>query len=262
MAEGGGGRGQGGGGLAVGRPVFRPPVFGDLPRGRRHGRVARGDAVPGELVAFGVPSRAEPQSFQDRKAVEADGPFDLLGQVLVVSRTPGHVGGPGRCGHRAKVQGAFQLVEKPRPGPGVAGRGGRALAAGHAEIEIVEHQQGDVEVAPAGGQQVGAADAQAPVAHGDHDRQFRTRQFEARRVGQGPAVKAVHGVGVEKGVEEARAADVADNGDLVAGQAHVGKGPVQGPGDLVVGAPGTKDRRAFFIEQAGHRPMSFRSGGE
>ena len=44
-------------------------------------------------------------------------------------------------------------------GDGPVGRGHRMLAAGHAEVEVVQDQQGEIKIAPAGRDNVGTPDA-------------------------------------------------------------------------------------------------------
>ena len=99
---------------------------------------------------------------------------------------------------------------------------------------------------------MGPADALAAVAHGDHYRELRPGEFEPRRIGQGPAVQAVQGMGVEKGVEQTRAADVAHHADPLAGESHLPKGLVQGVGDALVRATRAEHRRPRRIQQAIH----------
>jgi hypothetical protein len=54
-------------------------------------------------------------------------------------------------------------------------------------------------------------------------------------------------MGVEERVEQAGTADVADDNDLMPGQAHILKGMIQRVGDAFMGAPRTKNRRSFSI---------------
>jgi hypothetical protein len=42
-------------------------------------------------------------------------------------------------------------------------------------------------------------------------------------------------------------ADIADDNDLMPGQAHIQKGVIQRVGDAFMGAPRTKNRRSFSI---------------
>ncbi len=96
------------------------------------------------------------------------------------------------------------------------------------------------------------ADTLAAVAHGYHDVQIRSAQFQSGRIGQGAAVQTMQGVGVKKGIEKARAADIADHGDLMAGQSHILKGLVEGVGDTLMGTPRAKYRRSRVVQQTIH----------
>jgi hypothetical protein len=129
---------------------------------------------------------------------------------------------------------------------------GRTLSAGHAVIEIVQQKERDVQVPTAGAQEMGAADPHPAVAHGRHHGQCRSGHFQSGGIGQGPAVEAVEGMGMEEGVEEPRATDIADNGHLVAGQPKAVQGPVQGVHHLVMRASGAEGRRPLQVQQAVH----------
>ena len=59
------------------------------------------------------------------------------------------------------------------------------------------------------------ANTEASVAHGDDDVQVGPGQFQSGCVGQGPAMQAVKGVGLEKSIEKTRATDVRHNDDFV-----------------------------------------------
>ena len=56
----------------------------------------------------------------------------------------------------------FQLAEKSGTHHGILGCGGQTRPAGHAVVEVVENQRGQVDVAPVGRQHMGPADAQNP----------------------------------------------------------------------------------------------------
>lgn len=99
---------------------------------------------------------------------------------------------------------------------------------------------------------MGSADPQPAVAHGDDHLEVRPGELEPHRVGQSPAVEAMEGMGVEKGVEQARAADVADQGHVRPGQPQGNQGPVEGVDHPLMGAPRTENRRPVSVEQASH----------
>jgi hypothetical protein len=60
-------------------------------------------------------------------------------------------------------------------------------------------------------------------------------------------VQTVEGMGVEKRVEQAGAADIADDNDLMPGEAHSLKCLIQGVCYTFMGAPRTKNGRSFNI---------------
>ena len=60
-----------------------------------------------------------------------------------------------------------------------------ALMPDHFHLLI---QQGDIDIAPAGAQQVGATDTETTIPHGDDDPQIRSGQFNTGGVGQGATV--------------------------------------------------------------------------
>ena len=66
------------------------------------------------------------------------------------------------------------------------------------------------------------------VSHGHHHLELRLRQLDAGGIGEGPTVKAVEGVGVEKGVKEPRTADIAHHDDVVGLQAELLRKPDRG----------------------------------
>jgi hypothetical protein len=59
-------------------------------------------------------------------------------------------------------------------------------------------------------------------------------------------------MGIEKCIKKARAADIADHGDLMAGQSHILKCLVEGMSDTLMGTPRTKYRRSRVVEQTIH----------
>ena len=173
------------------------------------------------LVSAGIAAGTNAPHIDKRKALETQSLFNGVGKPLVIARTPGHVGRPGRGNHRAGVHGPVKLIEKAGSHRSIVGGGCRELAPGHAEVEVVQYQKGDIEVAAAGGKQVGATDTEPPVAHGDNDMQFGTGHLESGGIGKGASVQAVHGMGVEEGIKQAGAADITDHHDLLTLQAHI-----------------------------------------
>ena len=60
-------------------------------------------------------------------------------------------------------------------------------------------------------------------------------------------MQAVECMGVEKRVEQAGAADIADDNDLMSAEAQILKCLIQSVRDALMGAPRTKNRRSFSI---------------
>jgi hypothetical protein len=58
----------------------------------------------------------------------------------------------------------------------------------------------------------------------------------------------VKGVGIKKGVEQTRAPDIRDNGDLLAGKSHVLKSLVQSVNDFFVGTARAKYQGATVVQ--------------
>jgi hypothetical protein len=143
-------------------------------------------------------------------------------------------------------------IEEPGGHGSLRRSGARELAAGHPEVEVVEHEEGEIEVPATGGEQMGAADAEASVPHGDDHVEFRPGELEAGGVGEGPTVEAMEGMGGEEGVEEPRAADVTHDDHLARREAEVLKGLIEGAKGLLMGAARAEDRRPVRIEEARH----------
>jgi hypothetical protein len=122
-------------------------------------------------------------------------------------------------------------------------RGRRGLALGHAIDLVVHHDVGQVDVAPAGMQEVVAADREAvAVAAGDQHREVGTRQLQAGGHRQGAAMHAVEAIHAGVGGNPRGAADAGDDRDFFRRQGQFG----QGAGDRiqygVIAATGTPDR--------------------
>ena len=82
------------------------------------------------------------------------------------------------------------------------------LAARHAEVEVVEHQHRQADVASRGVQQVRAADPRAAIPHDDDHLQVGVGQLDAGGVGDAAAVQPVERMGGEILVAQSLAADV------------------------------------------------------
>ena len=107
----------------------------------------------------------------------------------------------------------------------------------HAEIEVVEDEDGQADVPTRGVDQVRASDTGAAVSHDDDDREVRARQLDPRRVGDAAAVEAVEGTRREVLVGEPRAADVGDQDDSLRVELQRHERRVEVIEDRVVAAP-------------------------
>ena len=137
------------------------------------------------------------------------------------------------------------LIAERRGGGQPRLRGGRRhLAAGHAVDLVVEHQAGELEIAPAGVDQMIAADRQTiAVAGDDDDMQIGTRQRQAGRIGERPAVRDMEGVGVDIGRQPPGAADAGDDRELVLVDAEIVDRPQQRAQRDAMAATGAEEVR-------------------
>jgi len=74
---------------------------------------------------------------------------------------------------------------------------------------------------------MGATNAEAAVTHGHDDLQVRSRHFDTGGIGQCPAVQAMKGMGVKKGIEQARTSDIGHDGNIFPGISHVAQRTIQ-----------------------------------
>ena len=136
--------------------------------------------------------------------------------------------GAGRGCQRAGVEMRLLIAERSRRGQPRLRRGRRHLAAGHAVDLVVEHQAGQLEIAPAGVDQMIAADGETvAVAGDDDDMQIGTRQREAGRIGQRPAVRHMESIGVDIGRQPPGAANAGDDREFVLVDAEIVDRPQQ-----------------------------------
>jgi len=122
-----------------------------------------------------------------------------------------HHSGAGGLGQGAGIEDRLMVTVGCRRGVAIAARGRRNLASGHAVDLVVEHHAGDVQIAPAGVDQVIAADRQAVAVAGDDDHfKIGPRQFQTGGERQRAAVGDMEGVGVDIGTEPPRTTDAAN----------------------------------------------------
>ena len=189
------------------------------------------EGPPGVLVGAHEVGGAQLPDVEQGEALGVHGVGDAVGQVLIEGGAAPDVAGAVDRHRGADVQGPLQVAGGGGGGEGAGRGGGGVLAAGHAEVEVVEHQDGDPDVAPGGVEQVRPADAGAAVAHDDDHVEVGAGQLDAGGVGDAPAVEAVEGAGDEVLVAEAAAADVADDDHVGRVGAPLDQGGVEGVED-------------------------------
>ena len=132
-------------------------------------------------------------------------------------------------------------------GNGVVRRGHRMLAAGHAKVEVVEHQHGDIDIAAGGVDKMRAADSCTAIADENNDVELRIRQFDACGVGDAASVQAMKSVGDEILIAEAHTTNIADNNGLGGIKLKAGKGFIQMIKDQGVTTAWTKGKGTFVF---------------
>jgi hypothetical protein len=94
---------------------------------------------------------------------------------------------------------------------------------------------------------MGAADPQTAVTHGNDHFQIRPGHFDSGGISERPPMKAMKRMGVKKSIEQAGAADVANDNNIFSGKPHIRQSLVQAMKHLLVGAPGTEHGRAVAV---------------
>ena len=152
------------------------------------------------------------------------------------------VGARGERDHQRMERPHFGAARRQR-GVEFGLRGGRRLALGHAVDVVVHDDVGHVDIAPAGVQEMVAADRIAvAVAAGDDNGQIRPRHFQAGGERQRAAVDAVKAVAIGIGGDARRAADARHHADLFRRQAELREGAAERHQHVIVAAAGTPDR--------------------
>ena len=146
-------------------------------------------------------------------------------------RAPGDEARPRRLGQPAEIEGRLDLARTEPWSPGRPAPWWGELTPGHAVGLVVEQDAGDVDVAPAGVDQVVAADGRAvPVTGEHHHGEVGPGHLDAGGEGQRPAVDGVHGPQIDVADGPAGAADAADHHRLLPLEAQVDDGPQEGAG--------------------------------
>ena len=127
-----------------------------------------------------------------------DAPLDELLQFPdVPGGTPGHEARSCGLGEPAQVEGRLHLALAGGGGAVAHLHGRRRLSARHAVRGVVEQHAGEVDVAPAGMDQVIAADGRSVSVSGEHDDgELRLGHLDARGDRQSPTMDGMHRVQV------------------------------------------------------------------
>jgi hypothetical protein len=160
------------------------------------------------------------------EAAVGNGPGDELGQVVgLAGEAAGHEAGAQGHGHGQRPEGGGDDALGLGLGD-VSGLGGGAgLALGEAVNLVVVHDEGEVNVAADGGEEVVAALAIGAAVAALHDHgEPGVGEFRSRGHGQGPAVDAVEAVRVRVARDAAGAPDPGDEADVMLGDSQLGQG--------------------------------------
>ena len=136
---------------------------------------------------------------------------------------------PAASASRQRSKGGSTLAVTGGGGPVAHAHGGRGLAAGHAVDLVVEEDAGEVDVAPAGVDEVVAADGGAVAVAGEHHHgEVRAGHLDAGGDRQRPPVDGVHRAQVDVVGGAAGAADAAHHHGLLALEAQIEHDPQEG----------------------------------
>ena len=168
------------------------------------------------------------------------GAAERLHHVLAVHVVgPGHEAGLGAQRQAERVEGVLERAERRRLGDLGHLRRRRVLALGETVDLVVEQQDGDVDVASQGVDQVVAADGEGVAVAGDDPHvEVRAGGGQAGGDGRGPAVDGVHPVGVHVVREPGGAPDARQEHGGLPAHAELGHQHLDGGQDRVVTAPG------------------------
>ncbi len=148
-------------------------------------------SCPGELVRPHVVGGAQIPHVEQREAGLGHRRDEPIRQVLVERRPAVHVGGTVHANGRADVEGVFEIAEGRCRRDAALGCRRRMLPTGHAEVEVVHHDDGDPDVAACRGEQVRSTNTRPSVAHDDDDLEVGVGELDPGGVGDRPAVESV-----------------------------------------------------------------------
>ncbi|MEE1540339.1 MAG: hypothetical protein V1243_04485, partial [Arenicellales bacterium] len=117
-------------------------------------------------------------------------------------------------GGSAEVHHAFEITHWCCRSNSTEWRRYRVLPARHSVIEIIGHQQRDVDVTACHIQQMSAAYPTAAIPLQDDDSKFRTRKLQATRIGYRTTVEAMKAVCGEVSIGQPNTTDIGHNNSL------------------------------------------------
>ena len=199
-----------------------------------------GDVVEGPVVEH----VAVLEDLDERRTLVVVGLAEDLHHVLAVEVVgTGHEAGLGTQRDAQRVERRVDRSVRSALGDLAHLRRRRVLALGEPVDAVVEQQDGEVDVAPQGVDQVVATDRQAIAVAGDHPHvEIGSSHGETGGDGRRAPVDAVHAVRVHVVREAAAAADAADEHRVLGGDAEIGHQLLDGQQDAVVTA--TRDTSA------------------
>ena len=167
------------------------------------------------------------ENFHERKTRMADGFNENARRLVWLAREGAGDEVGSRCERDHQwTEGAQTSAAGGEGGIEVRLRGRRGLALGHAIDAVVHDDIGHVDVAPAGMEEMVAADGIAvAVAARHHDRQVRPRHFQSGGERQRTAVHAMEAVAIGIGRNARRAADTGHDDDIFRRQDRVRQKP-------------------------------------
>ena len=217
---------------------------------------------PASLVFAAEIGGALGEDFHHGNAFVADGLLQDAGQL-------DHMKGGG-TGYKGRASAKSQGYGVELPVYATVGCGGghdalagkrRKLAAGHAVDAVVEHKNGEIDVAAAGVDEVVAADGQGvAVAHGHDDVEGGPGELDACGAGQSPSVHGVHAVEIHVPGDAGGTAYAGHHAQGGLGQIHGFHGAQQTVQNHAVAAARAPDMREKTFAQIlsyghGHVPL-------
>jgi hypothetical protein len=152
----------------------------------------------------------------------------------------------------AEIKWLFQDIEKTGGHRCMFRGGARKLPASHAEVEIVQHHEGEVYISPASSKKMRSSYSQSTITHGYYDFKVRLHQLDPSCIGKSAAMETMKCMGIEKGVKKPGAPNITHDNHFTASEAHLLESPVQDMDTAIVGATGAKNWGTMGVKEAIH----------